>query len=64
MCVNVILEVTNSRLTPAPPQDVQVIVEQIRILSGAGEAQDYKDSLSKYKPILIFQYGIFSSKCS
>ncbi|WP_370214346.1 sodium:solute symporter family protein [Mesoflavibacter profundi] len=38
MCVNVVISVVVSRLTPAPPQDVQDMVENIRIPSGAGEA--------------------------
>ena len=41
MCVNVIISLVVSRLTPAPPQDVQDMVESIRIPSGAGEAQDH-----------------------
>ena len=38
MIVNVVISVVVSRLTPAPPQHVQEIVENIRIPSGAGEA--------------------------
>ncbi len=38
MIVNIIISVTVSRLTPAPPKEVQEIVENIRIPSGAGEA--------------------------
>jgi len=38
MLVNVVVSVVVSRLTPAPPKDVQEIVENIRIPSGAGEA--------------------------
>jgi cation/acetate symporter len=38
MLVNVVISLVVSRLTPAPPQDVQDIVENIRIPSGAGEA--------------------------
>tara|TARA_R110002049_G_scaffold2616_1_gene19327 strand:+ start:3789 stop:5567 length:1779 start_codon:yes stop_codon:yes gene_type:complete len=38
MIVNVIVSLVVSRLTPAPPQYVQDIVESIRIPSGAGEA--------------------------
>ena len=41
MLVNVVISVVVSRLTPAPPQHVQDIVENIRIPSGAGEAQDH-----------------------
>ncbi|UAB85464.1 cation acetate symporter [Zunongwangia sp. SCSIO 43204] len=39
MLVNFILAIVISRLTPAPPKNVQQIVEDIRIPSGAGEAQ-------------------------
>lgn len=38
MIVNFIVSVVVSRMTAAPPQDVQDIVEDIRIPSGAGEA--------------------------
>jgi cation/acetate symporter len=41
MFVNVIISVVVSRLTPPPPQDVQDMVESIRIPSGAGEASDH-----------------------
>lgn len=41
MLVNVVVSVVVSRLTPAPPQHVQEIVENIRIPSGAGEAQSH-----------------------
>ncbi|PHQ30929.1 sodium:solute symporter family protein [Leeuwenhoekiella nanhaiensis] len=41
MTVNVIISVIVSRLTPAPPESVQEIVEHIRIPSGAGEAQSH-----------------------
>ncbi|MDG1729734.1 MAG: cation acetate symporter [Algibacter sp.] len=41
MCVNIVISVVVSRLTPAPPQDVQDMVESIRIPSGAGEASDH-----------------------
>lgn len=41
MLINVIISITISRLTPAPPKDVQEIVERIRIPSGAGEAQHH-----------------------
>jgi len=39
MLVNFILSIVISRLTPPPPENVQQIVEDIRIPSGAGEAQ-------------------------
>lgn len=38
MIVNVIVSVVVSRMTAAPPKDVQEMVENIRIPSGAGEA--------------------------
>ena len=38
MFVNVVISVVVSRLTPAPPKEVQEIVENIRIPSGVGEA--------------------------
>ncbi|WP_028377260.1 sodium:solute symporter family protein [Leeuwenhoekiella sp. MAR_2009_132] len=41
MFVNVVIAVVVSRITPAPPEDVQEIVETIRIPSGAGEAQEH-----------------------
>jgi cation/acetate symporter len=41
MLVNVVISVVVSRLTSAPPQHVQEIVENIRIPSGAGEAQSH-----------------------
>lgn len=41
MLVNVVVSVTVSRLTPAPPKNVQEIVEDIRIPSGAGEAHQH-----------------------
>ncbi|GAB4156456.1 MAG: cation acetate symporter [Winogradskyella sp.] len=41
MLVNVIVSVVVSRMTPPPPQHVQEIVENIRIPSGAGEAQSH-----------------------
>ena len=41
MCVNIVISVVVSRLTPAPPQDVQEMVENIRIPSGAGEASSH-----------------------
>lgn len=39
MIVNLVVSFVISRLTPAPPKDVQEMVESIRIPSGAGEAQ-------------------------
>jgi cation/acetate symporter len=41
MIVNVIVSVVVSRMTAAPPEDVQEIVENIRIPSGAGEASQH-----------------------
>ncbi|GGK46314.1 MULTISPECIES: sodium:solute symporter family protein [Flavobacteriaceae] len=41
MIVNFIISIVVSRFTPAPPQHVQDIVEDIRIPSGAGEASDH-----------------------
>ena len=41
MTVNVVISIVVSRLTPAPPEAVQDIVENIRIPSGAGEAHDH-----------------------
>ncbi|WP_299367075.1 sodium:solute symporter family protein [Winogradskyella sp.] len=41
MLVNVIVSVVVSRMTSAPPQHVQEIVENIRIPSGAGEAHSH-----------------------
>jgi cation/acetate symporter len=41
MLVNVVISVVVSRMTAAPPQHVQEIVENIRIPSGAGEAQSH-----------------------
>jgi cation/acetate symporter len=38
MLLNFIVSITIMKFTPAPPKDVQHIVEQIRIPSGAGEA--------------------------
>ncbi|WP_396601462.1 sodium:solute symporter family protein [Algibacter sp. R77976] len=38
MCVNIVISLVVSRMTAAPPQDVQDMVESIRIPSGAGEA--------------------------
>ncbi|TCK69395.1 cation/acetate symporter [Winogradskyella wandonensis] len=41
MLVNVVISLVVSRATAAPPQHVQEIVENIRIPSGAGEAQSH-----------------------
>ena len=41
MLVNLVIAITVSRLTPPPPLEVQAIVEDIRIPSGAGEAHDH-----------------------
>lgn len=41
MLVNFAVSIIVSRFTPAPPADVQQIVEDIRIPSGAGEAHDH-----------------------
>ncbi|PKH49382.1 cation acetate symporter [Tenacibaculum sp. Bg11-29] len=41
MFVNFVISVVISRMTPAPPESVQEIVENIRIPSGAGEASDH-----------------------
>lgn len=38
MIVNLVISLTVSRLTAAPPEEVQAIVEDIRIPSGAGDA--------------------------
>lgn len=41
MVLNFIVSIIIMKFTPAPPQDVQDIVENIRIPSGAGEASDH-----------------------
>ncbi|MCL7754367.1 sodium:solute symporter family protein [Polaribacter sp. Z022] len=41
MFVNFIISAVVSRLTPAPPENVQDLVENIRIPSGAGDAVDH-----------------------
>jgi cation/acetate symporter len=41
MFVNFAVAIIVSRFTPAPPKDVQDLVEDIRIPSGAGAAQDH-----------------------
>ncbi len=41
MFINVLVTVVVSRLTPAPPQRVQELVENIRIPRGAGKATDH-----------------------
>ena len=38
MCANFLVSIVISKITPAPPEEVQEIVENIRIPSGAGEA--------------------------
>ena len=38
MLLNFIVSITIMKFTPLPPQDVQEIVEKIRIPSGAGKA--------------------------
>ena len=41
MCINIVISVVVSRMTSAPPQEVQEMVERIRIPSGAGEASKH-----------------------
>ncbi len=41
MALNITTSIIISRLTPPPPKDVQNIVEDIRIPSGAGEASEH-----------------------
>lgn len=41
MILNFIVSIVIMKFTPEPPQDVQDIVEKIRIPSGAGEASDH-----------------------
>jgi len=41
MVVNVVVTIVISRLTPAPPQHIQDLVERIRIPRGAGDAQGH-----------------------
>ncbi|MGB0881024.1 MAG: cation acetate symporter, partial [Polaribacter sp.] len=41
MFVNLVVSIIVSRLTPAPPENVQDIVENIRIPSGAGAASGH-----------------------
>ncbi len=41
MLVNVVISLVVSRMTAPPPQEVQDMVESIRIPSGAGEASDH-----------------------
>jgi cation/acetate symporter len=38
MCTNFLVSIVISKITRAPPEEVQEIVENIRIPSGAGEA--------------------------
>ena len=41
MLLNFLVAIVVSRITPSPPKEVQDIVEDIRIPSGAGEAIDH-----------------------
>ena len=41
MVLNFIVSLTVSQLTPPPPQEVQELVESIRIPSGAGQASEH-----------------------
>ena len=41
MVVNIVVSMVVSRMTPAPPKAVQELVEDIRIPSGAGDAQSH-----------------------
>ncbi|WP_298367528.1 sodium:solute symporter family protein [uncultured Lutibacter sp.] len=41
MIVNFVVSLVVSRMTPAPPENIQELVEHIRIPSGAGEASDH-----------------------
>jgi cation/acetate symporter len=41
MIANFIVAIIVMQFTPEPPQEVQDIVEDIRIPSGAGEASDH-----------------------
>ncbi|MCD6322050.1 MAG: hypothetical protein J7L77_03380 [Clostridiales bacterium] len=41
MFVNFIVSIVISRMTTAPPEEIQHIVEDIRIPSGAGEAAEH-----------------------
>ena len=41
MLINFIVSITISRFTAAPPDEVQEMIEEIRIPSGAGAAQDH-----------------------
>jgi cation/acetate symporter len=38
--VNFVVAITISRLTPAPPREVQWLVDRIRVPRGAGEAHE------------------------
>jgi cation/acetate symporter len=40
MLLNVLVALTVASFTPAPPADIQEMVEEIRIPSGAGEAHE------------------------
>jgi cation/acetate symporter len=41
MLINIIVCTVVSYMTPAPPQHVQDMIEEIRIPRGAGEAQEH-----------------------
>ena len=41
MIINFIVSIAISQFTPAPPEEVQEIVENIRIPSGAGDAVEH-----------------------
>ena len=41
MAFNMIVALVVNKFTPEPPQEVQDLVESIRIPRGAGEAQDH-----------------------
>lgn len=41
MMVNFVVSIAISKFTPAPPHDVQEMVEEIRLPAGAGEASDH-----------------------
>jgi cation/acetate symporter len=41
MVINFVVAIVVSRVTPAPPMEVQEIVENIRIPRGAGAATDH-----------------------
>lgn len=41
MAVNLIVSLVVSRLTPAPPEEIQQLIEEIRVPRGAGKAQSH-----------------------